>query len=162
MNVFNNRNALGFSLVEIMLTLAIAGGVLALFVMNLSGLKSIDKADQAVQAITTDLLQMRSMALSKNVDYRINFLTTSSWRLERNDLGTWVVVTDTRYMPSQTYLTSATFANAGLNLWATPRGLYTFNNGAIGTPFVTVTGIGVTQTRSLNVYVGGAIEKVTP
>ena len=65
-------------------------------------------------------------------------------------------------MPPDTYLTSATFVNAGSNLSATPRGLFTFANSATGTPYVTVTGLGAPKTKSINVFVGGALELTIP
>jgi hypothetical protein len=59
-------------------------------------------------------------------------------------------------------MTAASLTNAGTNLNATPRGLYTFLNGALGVPFLTIMALGTSKTKSINVYVGGALEIKSP
>ena len=61
-------------------------------------------------------------------------------------------------MPSDTHLTTTTFANAGSNLQATPRGLFQLVAGAVGTPYVTVETLGYDKTKSIKVDIGGALE----
>ena len=155
-------NTRGYSLVEMMVVLGIILAITGAFIVTLAGARSKDKVDQVAQLITNDLLQIRSLSLSANVNFRLNFTALTSWRVEKQNGAAWDIYSDTRMMPSDTYLTSASLTNAAANLYATPRGLFSFQGSATGIPYVTITGLGITQTKSLNVYIGGAIEKVTP
>jgi Tfp pilus assembly protein FimT len=152
------------SLTEIVVVLTIVAILAGIFIATLLATKTGDFIDRGAQAIYDDLIQIRSRALSANTDQRISFASTTSWRIQAYNTVTsaWDNVGDIRTMPPDTYLTSATFANAASNLQASPRGLFTFLNSATGAPFVTVTGLGATKTKSIYVYVGGALELKIP
>ena len=138
------------------MTLAIIATLAAVMVSNLSGTKSKDSVDRATQQIYDELVYIRSRAISTNANHRINFLTDDTWKVEQFDGSSWVDSSSVKNFPSNTNLTSTTFANAGSNLEATPRGLFELN-GADGDPFVTFEGLGYSRTKSINVDVGGAI-----
>ena len=160
--VLNCQKIKGFSLVEMLVVLIIISGLVVAAITTLSGLKSKEKVDIVAQSIMNDLIQIRSRALTTNQAYRMSFITTTSWRLQRNNSGTWIDDSDVRNMPADTFITSASLTNAGSNLEASARGLYGFVGAASGSPYVTISGVGVSQTRSIHVYIGGAIEKQTP
>ncbi len=150
----------GFTLTEIALTLAIIGIVSGLVIATLTGSLSRDDVDRATQGIYDDLIYMRSRAISTNLNHRLNFTADNQWKIESQDATTlvWSAVTDTRKMNTNTNLTSTTYTNAGTNLWATPRGLYSFQGSSSGAPYVTITTLGAGKTKSINVDVGGAVD----
>jgi prepilin-type N-terminal cleavage/methylation domain-containing protein len=154
----------GLTLIEIVVVLTIVAVLVTIFVANLAGTKSQDHIGRGIQMVYDDLITIRSRALSTNADHRMNFLSTTQWKIQSYDTvaANWVDVGDERIMPADTYLTSSTFTNAGTNLQAAPRGLFTFLNGATGTPYVTVSGLGAATTKSIYVYVGGALEFKVP
>lgn len=154
----------GFTLTEIMVVLGIVAILASVFIATLAGSKGADNVDRVVQQIYDDIISMRSKAVSANKNHRINFLSKTSWKTEyyEDTTNTWIQVGEARSMPGDTYLTDSSFTNAGSNLQATPRGLFVFGGTTIGTPYITVNGLGATTTKSLHVYVGGAIDKQTP
>ncbi|MFH1018973.1 MAG: type II secretion system protein [Pseudomonadota bacterium] len=154
------RLAAGFTMVELIIALVIVAILCTVTVVTLSGLQKKDDVDRATQMIYDDLIFIRSQAISLNSDHRINFLSTTQWRIEayNSATSTWNATSATRSMPTNTYLTSDSAANASTNLNATPRGLFTFLNGAQGLPYVSITALGVSKIKNINVAVGGAVE----
>jgi Tfp pilus assembly protein FimT len=154
----------GLSLVEVVVVLSIIAVLGGIFIGTLLATKTGDFIDRGAQQVYDDLIQIRSRSLTANTDHRLYFLSTKTWKLQSWNAtsSTWTDLGDVRQMPPDTYLTSATFANAGSNLSATPRGLFSFANSATGSPYVTVTGLGAPKTKSINVFVGGAIELTIP
>ena len=167
MNSFNLKMAsskriscpTGFTLVEVIITLAILGVLAGIFVGALRGLQSGDSIDRGATLIYNDLLIIRSRALSTNQNHRLNFSSKYAWAIEYYDDATtsWVQSGGNRTMPTDTYLTDSSFTNAGANLYATPRGLFEFQGITVGTPYVKVTGLGASRFKSIYVDVGGAI-----
>ena len=153
-----------FTIVELVVTLAIIGTLAIIAIATLSGLKPEDAVDRAAQSIYEDLILIRSRSVSTNQDHRLNFVSASQWKVESYNASTtvWSQVGDIRNMPSQTNLTTSTFANAGANLTAVPRGLFVFSGSTVGTPYVTITSLGASKTKSLYVDVGGSIDLRTP
>jgi prepilin-type N-terminal cleavage/methylation domain-containing protein len=164
LNQLRRKSDRGLSLVELVTVLTIVAVLVGIAIATLRGSQTGDYIDRGTQLIYDDLVLIRSRALSTNTDHRLMFLTSATWKVQAYDVATsgWADVGERHEMPTNTYLTSATFTNAGLNLQASPRGLFTFLNGATGSPYVTVTGLGATKTKSLYVFVGGAIEVKTP
>jgi prepilin-type N-terminal cleavage/methylation domain-containing protein len=154
----------GVSMVELVIALTIVAILAGVFIASIVGLKSSDNIDRVAQQIYNDLLTIRSAAITQNRNQRINFASAGQWRIEAFNAPTnaWIPMGDVRYAPTDTYLTSSSYQNALSNLEATPRGLFQFNSGAIGAPFVVVTGLGTSKTKSINVHVGGEIELRTP
>ena len=153
----------GFTLVEIMIVIAIIITLGAIFIVTLAGLGSKDNVDRATQAIYDDLIYIRGRAISTNRVLRLNFSSSSQWKVESQDPTTlvWSQIGDVRKMPGDTYLIPSALTNAGSNLTATPRGIYQFSGtSTINNPYVTVTSLGATRTKSINVDVGGAIDFV--
>jgi Tfp pilus assembly protein FimT len=159
---------LGFSTVEVIVVMCIVGILAGIFFVTMVGTKTGDHIDRAVQEIYNDLLLIRSRSVSTNRDHRINFTSSTQWNLQSYDStnGNWEAVGETRTMPTDVMLKDGTGAgtlqNAGSNLQSSPRGLFTFLNNAQGEPFVTIKAFGTSKTKSLYVYVGGAIELKTP
>jgi prepilin-type N-terminal cleavage/methylation domain-containing protein len=154
----------GFSLIEVIVTLVIVAILTTVFVATLAGSKQGDKIDRATQMIYDDLILIRSRAVSTNADHRLSFSSATAWAIQQYNPATtsWVNVGAPRTMPSDTWLTSTAFTNAGSNLAATPRGLFTFASGATGNPYVTIAGFGTSRTKSVNVFLGGALDVQTP
>ena len=152
----------GFTLIETMLVLAIIGVLGGVFMLSLTGLKGGDSIDRGAQSIYDDLIFIRGRAISANQNHRLNFYSTSAWALQAFNGTTWSNISTNRTMPTSTFLTNTSQANASTNIEATPRGLYSFNNSATGTPYVVISGTGTSKTKSINLYVGGAIELQTP
>jgi type II secretory pathway pseudopilin PulG len=151
----------GMTILETVIVLMIVAVLASVMIITLSGMRAKDNVDRGAQSIQDDLLFIRSRAVSTSAMHRLNFTSTIEWKIEMYSAGppeTWTQVGDIRRMPQDTYLTQDTFTNAGVNLRATSRGLFDFLPGATGDPYVTVTGLGATQNKSLNVDVGGAIE----
>ncbi|MCB1197757.1 MAG: type II secretion system protein [Bdellovibrionota bacterium] len=148
-----------FSLVEVLISLVIIGILAAVYVGVFTGLSGDDKVDRIAQLIFNDLVNIRTKSLSYSKDYRINFVSDDSWTVEYydDDTTSWVQEGETRLMDTETYLTSSSYANAGSNLQSTPRGLFEFQSGASGNPYVTVTRDGSNKVKSLYVAVGGSI-----
>lgn len=75
-NEFNHSNA-GFTLIELMATVAVASILMAIAVPNfLSTLPRLRLADAARQ-VATDLQQIRMKAIAQNIPYQITFSTTT-------------------------------------------------------------------------------------
>jgi Tfp pilus assembly protein FimT len=155
----------GISLIEIVVSLVIVAVLTTVFIITLSGLKAGDNIDRATQSVQDDVVFVRSRAVSTNRNHRIRFTSTTAWVIEANVVGTsnWEQVGDVRQMPLDTYLDDNTWQNSLNNgTWeieATPRGLFQMEGGtqAISEPYVTVTALGASRTKSLTVAVGGAI-----
>jgi type II secretory pathway pseudopilin PulG len=156
----------GISLVEIVVVLTIVAALVGLAIATLSGTKRQDNVDRAAEVVYQDLIQMRSKAISTGKTHRLRWTSDTQWLLELYDdtLSTpaWVQMGPGRQMPSDTYLMSGSLVNAGSNLEATSRGIFQFQNGKTGTPYITIEGLGVSRTKSFYVYTGGAIEIKTP
>ena len=133
-SVFKSK---GFTMIEVVITLLIVGILTTVFLITMAGSRSQDKVDRAIQSIYNDLLYIRSRAVSVNRDHRMNFTSSSQWKLESfNDvIANWEQVGDIRTMPGDTNLTTDAFTNAGSKLEATTRGLYSFN-GATSEPYI--------------------------
>jgi prepilin-type N-terminal cleavage/methylation domain-containing protein len=159
---FNKPKSLqkGFTIFELLITLAIVGILTGTFVATWMGSKATDEIDRTAQRIYDDLVYMRSRAISVNQLHRMNFTSDSSWQLEEYDevATTWSIVDEVRNMHPDINLTSITFANAGANLEAATSGLYAFQGSAVGTPFVTLESSSSSNTKSIIVAVGGALE----
>jgi prepilin-type N-terminal cleavage/methylation domain-containing protein len=154
----------GFTIVELVIALVIVAVLTGLVIVTLLGMQQTDDIDRAAQQVYDDLIFMRSRAITVNANHRANFLGTTRWRLEvfNSTTSAWDAVSETRNMPSNVSMTAASLANAGTNLNATPRGLYSFLNGALGVPFLTIMALGTSKTKSINVYVGGALDIKSP
>ena len=142
------------TLIEVAIVLSIIAIMAVIFVATLSGTRTGDYIDRGAQQIYDDLILIRSRALSTNANHRLNFASVTSWRIQSFNGTGWDDVGDVRNMPSDTYLASL----PGTNPEATPRGLFT----ASGSPYVTVTGLGATKTKSIYISVGGAIDIKIP
>ncbi|MFH1263025.1 MAG: prepilin-type N-terminal cleavage/methylation domain-containing protein [Pseudomonadota bacterium] len=160
-----NRNR-GFSLVEVIVTVTIIAGLLGLGVATLSGLRQRDSLDRASSLVYDDLILIRSKAIAVGKTHRIRWTSETQWVLEYYDdtlfPASWVQFSQNRQMPNDIYLMTESFSNAGSNLEATARGIYQFQNGKTGSPYLTIEGVGVARTKSFYVYTGGAIEIRTP
>lgn len=145
-------------MIELIVVLVIIGILGTAVVGTLMGSRSSDSIDRATQSIYNDLVFMRMRAVSTNLTHRIRFISTTTWQLESYNSGTatWSAIASPRNMPTSTYATSATYTNAGSNLQAQANGLYSFQGGSTGTPFVTITD-GSAKSKSVVVAVGGAI-----
>ncbi len=153
-----NRSLLrGFTLVETMMVVTIIGILAGLTVVTLAGLRNKDALSRATQQIYDDLLLMRGRAVATSKTHRLRFLSDTSWVMEDYDTS-WVATGGTRNMPANTNLMSGSLTNAGSNLEATSRGIFQFQGGATGSPYVSLESRGVSQTKSIYVYTGGAIE----
>lgn len=150
-----------FTLIEVIVVLVVVSTLAASFVFSSAGSRSADEMDRAVQLIFDDIIMMRSSSISTNKQYRMNFISQTQWVLQYYDSvsSSWVNVSATKTMPSETFLSTASFANAGANLEASSRGIFVLN-GASGEPYVTVEHAHSIVTRSIKVAIGGAIEKV--
>jgi type II secretory pathway pseudopilin PulG len=152
--------------VEVVVVLTIVATLVSLAIITLSGTRSQDSVDRAADTVYQDLIQMRSKAISTTKTHRIRWISDTQWAVEFYDdtLSTpaWLQTGPNRQMPNDTYLMSGSFANAGSNLEATSRGIFQFQNGKTGTPYITIEGRGVTRTKSFYVYTGGAVEIRTP
>jgi len=152
----------GFTLTELMLTVVIVGIMGGLTIATVVGMRYKDALTRATQQVYDDLILIRSQAVSTSKTHRIRFISDTSWVLEyyNTDLSTpaWVEKSSTRTMPGSTNLMSGSLTNAGSNLESTSRGIFQFQNGATGSPYVSIETQGVTQTKSIYVYTGGAIE----
>lgn len=150
-------------MIELIVVLVIIATMAGIFIATLSGTRSGDNIDRGAQSIYDDLILIRSRALSANTNHRLNFSSQTSWKIQmyNSTTSSWDDVGEVRNMPGDTYLDTASFSNAGSNLVATPRGLFEFN-GANGRPYVTVTGLGATKTKSVWVEAGGAIALKIP
>ncbi|HLG20767.1 MAG TPA: GspH/FimT family protein [Bdellovibrionota bacterium] len=155
--------SLGMSLIEIIIVMVIVAALASVFIITMLGSKSGDSVDRATQAIHDDIVLIRSRAISTNRVHRISFSSSSDWTVGANITGTanWEQVGDVNRMPVDTYLDNATWTTAlgtGAKwLESTPRGLFQFSSGAIPAPYVIVTGLGATRTKTITVDVGGAI-----
>jgi Tfp pilus assembly protein FimT len=147
---------------EIVIVLVIIATLTSIFIATMMGLRSGDAIDRAAQSVYDDLIYIRSRAVSANQNHRLNFTSTSQWAVQMYNGTAWSSVAPTRTMPGNTFLTNASYTNAGSNVEATPRGLFTFNNNASGRPYVVVTGTGTSKTKTVNVEVGGALEITSP
>ncbi len=165
-----NRDA-AFTLVEVVVTMTIIAILAAIVVATLAGLRQGDSIDRAVQAVYSDLILIRSRSVSTNQDHRLNFLSTSQWKIESYDsaTSTWSQVSQIRNMPSDTNLIggptgtgAGTIGNAGANLSAVPRGLFILAGTSVGTPYVMISALGTSKTKSIYVDVGGSVEIRTP
>jgi len=158
------RNPHGFTIVEIMLSVTIAGILALSFMGAIVGLKSRDNIDRATTQIMNDVLMIRSRAISTGQSHRIRFQNSTSWLIERFDAAitpnAWVVASEVRYLPRQTSLMAGSFENAASNLEASSRGVYVFQNSGNGSPYVSIEATGETKTKSLHISVGGAVEVV--
>ena len=154
----------GFTMIEILIVVAIIVLLAGLTIATILGMQHSDDISRGAQQIYDDLITIRSRAITMNTNHRINFLSTSQWRLEAYNSTTtnWDVVSDLRRMPLNTYLTNESYNNALTNLNATPRGLFNFLNGKSGEPFVTIMAMGTSNVKLVNVYVGGAVEIKNP
>jgi prepilin-type N-terminal cleavage/methylation domain-containing protein len=164
MDLRQNRFHPGFSLVEVMIALSIVGVLAAILVVTLSTKSRGDHVTRGAEAIYADCVFMRMRAATTKIKHRIRFSSTTEWRIEQYVGGgppdDWEMIESIRHMPQDAYLTLESFENAGSNLVAKSTGLYEFENGMDGTPYVTVTGLGSPKTTSVHVYTGGAIKKV--
>lgn len=152
----------GFTLVEIMMALAIISILAGATIATIAGMRQKDTLTRGTQLIYDDLLLIRAQAVSTAKTHRIRFTSDTSWLLEFYDttLSTpaWVQRGGARNMPGDTNLMTGSLANAGSNLEATGRGLFQFQNNATGTPYISIESRGASQTKSLYVYTGGAVE----
>jgi prepilin-type N-terminal cleavage/methylation domain-containing protein len=156
----------GMTLVEIMIALAIIGIMATVFVTNILSSALGDKIDRAAQTLHNDLAYIRMRSVSTNTRHRIRFISTTEYRLEIYNGGAppndWSQFGLARHFPSDTYVTMDSFTNAGSNLESTGRGLYDFQNGMSGDPYVIIEGLGANKSRSLRVFTGGAIQIANP
>ena len=158
----SSRSGSAFTLVEVIVVMAIIAVVASVFIVTLAGLKKTDQIDRTSQQIYDDLIYIRSRAVSTNLNHRLNFYSTTAWALEAYNGSTWSNIATNRQMTTNVWLANNTQTTASTNVEATPRGLFTLNNGITGQPYVTVGGMGTSKLKSIWVHVGGAIEFRTP
>ncbi|MEZ4705474.1 MAG: hypothetical protein R3A11_09855 [Bdellovibrionota bacterium] len=146
-------------MIELLVVMIAITVVLGGTMMTLSKLEEKDDLDQAAQLISNDLLFIRSKSVSSITEYRLNFTSKTQWQVEFYDdaSGSWVVHGSLREMPVGIGLTDESLTNVGSNLVATPRGIFEFQNGADGDPFMILESS--TKNVSISVDTGGAIEK---
>lgn len=149
-----------------MIVVAIIGVSAGVFVITMSGLRGKNSIDRAAQQVFDDLLYIRSRAVSSAQTHRLRWISDHEWILEyyNSTLSTpaWIQTSTNREMPTNTYLMNGSLSNAGANLESTARGLFQFQNGSTGSPYITIETLGVSKTKSIYVYTGGAIELKTP
>jgi len=156
------------TMVEIAVVLTIIAVLSTIFIATLTGGRAGDYIDRATQSIQNDVIFIRSRSVSTNRVHRVRFASTTEWVLEAYITGVappndWEQVGDIRRMPTDTYLTDATWstslANGTLMLEATPRGLFQMNGGgpAIPVPYIAITALGSSKNKSITVAVGGAV-----
>ncbi|MCB0308047.1 MAG: type II secretion system protein [Bdellovibrionales bacterium] len=158
----NRKHTNGFTLTELMVTMVIIGTLCGLLIATILGMRGKDAISNTAQMIYDDLITIRSRAVATARVHRIRFISDTSWVKEyyesTNSPPSWVQMGDIRHMPNDTNLIAGALDNAGGNLESTARGLFQFQNGASGTPYVSLEAKGSTQTKSIYVYTGGAIE----
>ncbi|MCB0327055.1 MAG: prepilin-type N-terminal cleavage/methylation domain-containing protein [Bdellovibrionales bacterium] len=154
--VVNHR---GFSMIELLITMVVIIGLISGTILSLGGLQDKDELDQAATQISNDLLFIRSKSVSSITEYRVNFTSETEWQVEFYDdaTSTWTLQGTVRSLPSGIELTDESLVNVGSNLVATPRGIFEFQNGADGDPFLILEGN--SKNISISVDSGGTVEK---
>lgn len=86
MRMFKHNQAVsGFTVLELMVAIGIAMVVLAIAVPSFITWLPTLRLSSAARQVATDLQVARMKAISQNTKYRMNFVTTTSYRIEKYD-----------------------------------------------------------------------------
>ncbi len=99
------QRARGFSLVEMLVVLAVMAILFALAAPNLFGLRRQLTLEQAAQNISQGIQRCRTEAMAKSVPWRFVVTGMHSWQLQADQGNTWRVM-KTETLPSQYTLTN--------------------------------------------------------
>ena len=85
MRVKYNHSVSGFTVLELMVAIGIAMVVMGIAVPSLMSWLPTLRLSSAARQVATDLQVARMKAISQNTKYRMNFVTTTSYSLEKHD-----------------------------------------------------------------------------
>ena len=87
------RSSRGLTTPELLVALAIAGILMGVAVPNLISWLPTKQLSDATRQVATDLRLARMKAISQNTKFRINFVSTTTYRFERdtNNNGTYEI-----------------------------------------------------------------------
>ena len=143
----------GFTAIELMMVLCIAGMVTAIAVPNVDQAMKTYRADFAARQVLTDLQATRMLALSRNVRYRLVLTPNgTTYVRQMRDPVTLVYATDATYtLPAE-----ATFAANVTDPVFTPDGL--INIPPPASVMIQGAGGAVALTRTINVAAAGSMQ----
>ncbi len=93
----------GFTLVEMIVTIALMTILLSMATGALSYYFAGRSLDVATRELTSDIREAQALAVSSGSTYRILFYTDDSYQLQRRQSGDWVDVEDPRQLPSSVH-----------------------------------------------------------
>ncbi|MCL4454037.1 MAG: prepilin-type N-terminal cleavage/methylation domain-containing protein [Deinococcus sp.] len=119
------RNKLGFTLVEILISIAVLGILSGIAAMSLFGLQKQLNLESAAQTLSQDIQSSRARSLSTSNSWRLRITSTNGYVLEEETGNTWTV----RKTVSLGGVIKLTNVSVGDSVSFDTRGFATFNLG---------------------------------
>ena len=89
----------GFTLVELLIALAVVGILAAVAVPSISNSTGSHRVVEQTRRIHSDLVEARTRAIAEQRQVRVQFNDGGTWRISRDVGGVWTQVGGTRALP---------------------------------------------------------------
>ena len=138
------HNFRGFTLIEVIITMIIIAVVTTVAIITVSGIMPTYKLSRGTRSVYNNMVMAKSKAVSLNRNYRLNFLDSTSFKLQWENTSVipvvWVDDGDVLSisLPISRVATSPIdyLANAAVNLQLNSRGMLDIPGGITIDPFV--------------------------
>lgn len=127
----------GFSLMEVLVAMAIVAIAAAVAIPSLQGLFARERLLRAADQMKTDIVYLKTRSITNIRRHRLKLLTASTYRLEQWSGTAWTTVGATKTLPVNITFRTYDLTNKSVSLEFQTNGLPLFN-GANSSPFLTV------------------------
>jgi len=148
----------GFTLIELVVTLVIVSFLVAVTVMTIAGTMPRYKLSRGIRTVFNNMLMAKSKAVTLNKTYRMNVLSSTTFKLQYDDAGSWIDDGGIQTLPPDIEISTDPMdyvANCGANLEFTSRGILNVLGGAQTDPYIILRNTLTNQEKSITVNIGG-------